>query len=145
MPLRMFYKLEPEEAGHLDLETDIDTSVRPPVVHALHYVFDGWLGDDLISSFPCFIVTRRLQKLLESASASGCRFCPVQVSRSEQFEELHPGRELPGFSRILADGIARRDDFATSSTGGALIVSERILQVMLKGARLDHCIVSEVA
>jgi hypothetical protein len=139
----MFYKLDPEVAGHFGPDTVMDTSTHPPIVHSLHYEFDGWPADDLITAYPCFIVTKNMQELIESAKASGCSFGRVRVSRSEQFDELHPGRQLPPFSWLLISGIAQRDDFGTSATGGSLIVSERILQVMQRG-RLDHCDVSVV-
>jgi hypothetical protein len=137
----MHYKLEPEVAGHLGSGTVMDASTHPPIVHALHYEFDGWLGDELLTAFPCFIVTENLRQLIESANPSGCRFDRVRVSRSEEFEELYPDQQLPAFSWLIVDGTARRDDFGTSPTGGALIVSERMLQVM-KRARLQDCRIS---
>jgi hypothetical protein len=139
----MFYKLQPEVAGHFGPDTEMDTSTHPPIVHALHYEFDGWPAHDLITAFPCFIVTKHMQQLIESANPSGCSFGHVTVSRSEQFEELHPNRRLPPFSWLRIDGTAQRDDFGTNATGGAVIVSERVLQVMKRG-RLDHCDVSVV-
>ena len=142
----MFYKLDPEVAGHFGPDTFMDTSTHPPIVHSLHYEFDGWPADDLITAYPCFIVTKNMRQLIENAKASGCSFGRVTVSTSEQFkelEELHSSGTLPEFSWLIIDGIAKRDDFGTSATGGSLIVSERILHVMKRG-RLDNCDVSVV-
>ena len=139
----MYYRLDPEVAGHFGPETIVDSSTHPPIVHSLHYVFDGWLGDELLTAFPCFIVTKHMQQLIESTNPSGCSFDAVTVSRSEQFEELHSERQLPQFSRLMIDGVAQRDDFGTSATGGSIVVSERVLRVMKRG-RLDHCEISAV-
>lgn len=138
----MFYKLTPEVAGHLGPGTVLDRSGHPPVVHALHYEFDGWPADDLITAFPCFLVTDRMKELIEGAKASGCSFGFAEVSTSEQFEELHPNRQLPHFSWLLISGMAKRDDCGTSATG-SLVVSERLLRAM-KGGRLENCDIDEV-
>src|SRR5262245_34304840 len=125
----MFYQLNPEVAGHLGPDTVIDRSTHPPIVHVLHYVLDGWPGDDLLTSFPCFIVTERMRKLIENTKASGCTFGPVRISTSEQFAELeqfHPKEQLPEFSWLIIRGVAGRDDFGTTTTGGSIIASERV-------------------
>jgi hypothetical protein len=44
----MQYILEPEVSGEIGERTVIDSSVHPPIVSYLHFVFMGWLGDDLI-------------------------------------------------------------------------------------------------
>lgn len=139
----MFYELAPEVAGHFGSDTVLDRSTHPPIVRSLHYVFDGWLGDELLTAFPCFIVTEHLRRLIENASATGCNFEPVQVSRSELFEELHADRKLPEFSRLVIHGLAQQDDFGTTATGGSLIVSDRLLQVM-RGAQLNQCDITAV-
>ncbi len=136
----MFYELAPEVAGHLGPGTVLDKTRHPPIVQVLHYEFDGWEGDELIEAFPCFIVTETMRRRIESAEANGCQFGRVKVSRSEEFEELHKGRQLPPFVWLIVNGVAGQDDFGTSADG-SLVVSERILQVM-KAGRLDHCDVS---
>ena len=57
----MYYFIEPEVAGGWGGNTIADTSVHPPKISKLHYQFDGWLGDDLLESFPCFIVSESLK------------------------------------------------------------------------------------
>lgn len=47
----MYKLIEPEVAGSLGKETELDSSVFPPHVKKLHYEFDGWLGDDILESF----------------------------------------------------------------------------------------------
>jgi len=143
----MYYQLTPEVAGHLGHVTVIDRSGSTVVARSVEYVFDDWPEDDLIESFPCFIVTDLLKRLIEGAQASGCRFGPVTVSTSEQFDELEKlqsistPRQLPAFSSLIVDGVAGRDDFGISGSR-FLVVSERLLQVLKRG-KLDNCDVEE--
>jgi hypothetical protein len=74
-----------------------------------------------------------MQDALEREKPSGCRFAPVEVTTSEQFEELYPGHSIPSYSWLQIVGKANRDDFGTTATGGSLIVSERILAVLTRG------------
>ena len=85
----------------------MDSSVHPPIVDALHYEFDGWPADDLIESFPCYIVTDRMRTMIEAARATGCRFGDVKISMSEEFEEfseLHSQESLPRFWWLMSKG-----------------------------------------
>ena len=132
-----YYALEPEVAGHLGDHAVVDRSVHPPVVERLHYEFDGWLGDDLLESFPCFIVTKGLRKRLGEAGLSGCQFDGVEVSKSDLFEEIHPDRGLPEFVWLKAVGRAGIDDVGLSPDH-RLVVSQRALEI-LKTFKLDHC------
>lgn len=123
-----FY-VEPEVAGGLGPNTVMDRSTHPPVVHKLHYEFDGWLGDELLETFPAFIVTDNMRSRIEAAGLTGTDFAPVEVSLSETFRELHPGRELPPFHWLKLVGQAGHDDFG-AAPDGRLIVSERALKLL---------------
>jgi hypothetical protein len=132
-----YYALEPEVAGHLGDHAVVDCSVHPPAVERLHYEFDGWLGDDLLESFPCFIVTKGLRERLAESGLSGYLFDDAEVSRSDLFEEIHSDRELPEFAWLKIVGHAGIDDFGLSSDH-RLVVSQRALDV-LKSFKLDNC------
>ncbi len=82
-----FYILDPEVAGELGRDTIMDTSVHPPTVSNLQYELDTWLGDDVIQSFPCYLVTNRLKRKLESSSFTGATFAPVEFSVSSDFKK----------------------------------------------------------
>ena len=73
-------------------------------------MFDGWLGDDLLESFPCFILTERLANELER-KVTGFSLDDVTVSTSDQFEDLYPGRVLPAFCWLKVSGQPLIDDF----------------------------------
>lgn len=125
-----YYVVEPEVAGGWGEGTEF-TRVpgRPTVVHRLHYCFDGWLGDDLLESTPCFIVTERLAAGITRAGLSGVNFEGVMISKSPQFEDLYPDRQLPNFLWMKLAGEPGKDDFALS-TSLHLIISARALSVL---------------
>jgi len=135
-----YFYLEPEVAGGLGENTVIDRSVHPPVVGKLHYILDGWLGDALLESFPCFIVTERAKEELLASGLSGVRFEEAEVTTSDQFKELYPNRQIPKFIRLKAEGKPGWDDFATVPDG-RLVVSQRALEV-LKGLGISNALVA---
>jgi len=122
------FQIEPEVAGGWGDGTEADTSVHPPVVKKLHYVFDGWSGDALVTSFPCFLVIKELGAALEKHEFSGFRLASAKISTSEQFQELFPGKRLPAFRWLQITGSAGVADFGLGRN--RLVVSERTLKVL---------------
>lgn len=132
----MYFHIQPDVAGNSFGDNSIiDVTVHPPVVTRLHYVFDGWSGDDLVESFPCFLVTKWLAKELENEGLSGFSLDDVEVSKSETFLELYPDVVLPKFFWLKISGAAGIDDFGfVSGTGkGCLVVSKKALDVLCRG------------
>ena len=138
-----YFLIEPEVAGELGADTAIDSSVHPPRVLELHYEFKGWLGDDLLESFPCYVVTDRCKGTLEKSGFSGCTFAPVKVTASDTFHALYPGRSLPAFHWLKVNGRAGEDDFWLSNDY-RLVVSEAVLGV-LRSFNIEHCGIEEFA
>lgn len=132
-----YFFLEPEVAGELGPDTAMNASVHPPRVSELHYEITGWLGDDLLESFPCYIVTDRCRNALEGRRFSGCSFSHVKVTASDTFYELYPGRSLPIFHWLKVNGKAGKDDFEISEDH-RLTVSKRVLDV-LNLFSIDNC------
>jgi hypothetical protein len=137
--MNQFYALEPEVAGRHGQRTVADRTVHPPIISRLHHIFDGCLGDEILERFPCFLVTERLRALLEESGLSGATFSDVDVEKSEQFEELYPGRALPRFFRLEPTGRALHDDFGLNADH-RIVVSERALRVLdsTKPRQLDR-------
>ena len=131
-----WFRIEPEVAGGLGPNTELDRSTHPPPVERLHYVFDGWLGDDLLESFPAFIVTADAALRLEAADLSGFRLGDVEVDTSETFDEVGANRELPEFRRLEVTARARDADFGLDDDN-ALVISDAALDVLRQG-RLEH-------
>jgi hypothetical protein len=135
-----YYRVEPEVAGGWGKHTIHDESElrRPPFVLKLHYVFDGWLGDELLESSGCYIITERLAQEINREHLTGARFDDVEISTSGEYDdlqELHPDRQLPKFLWLRPIGELKQDDFAID--GLRLIVSERALE-LLKRVGLSH-------
>ena len=129
---KIMYKLiEPEVAGGLGEKTEIDNSFFPPIVKSLHYEFEGWLGDDILESFPCYIVTETLKKGIESERLTGVFFDDVIISKSETFKEFYPDKELPMFFWMKINGEVNNDDFFITEKNG-LAISEQAYLLLSK-------------
>ncbi|MBO0801739.1 MAG: hypothetical protein J2P25_01495 [Nocardiopsaceae bacterium] len=131
-----YYTIEPEVAGELGEGTVMDTSVHPPCVSAVHYVITDWLGDDIIESFPCYLVTRRLAADLEASRLTGFRLDAARVTLSEGAADFGTS-EVPAFRWLVVVGRPGEDDFGVLVNGQA-VISERALQV-LRAHTLDNC------
>jgi len=138
----MFYVLEPEVAGHFGKNSVVDTSVRPPSVTKFHYELDGWLGDDLLETISSFVVTDRLRSVIEQSASTGYEFAPVEVTTSEQFDELYPDRELPNFWWLKIIGKPGVDDLGLSSDH-RLVVRDGVFAKIQQRCQLDNCEVTE--
>lgn len=125
----MYRIIEPEVAGSLGEKTEIDNSFFPPLIKNLHYEFDGWLGDDILESFPCYIMTEALRKAIEAESLTGIHFNEVLISKSETFLEIYPDRDLPNFFWAKINGEPYKDDFFITEKNG-LAISERAYELI---------------
>jgi hypothetical protein len=93
---------------------------------------EGWLGDYLLESTPCFIVAEPLANELQRAGLTGFRLDEAEVTKSEQFQELSPARELPRFLWLKVEGEPGKADFGLDPAL-RLVVSERALEVLKRG------------
>ncbi|PTT43700.1 hypothetical protein DBR28_00195 [Chryseobacterium sp. HMWF028] len=125
----MYKIIEPEVAGNIGDNTDMDTSFFPPLIKNLHYEFDGWLGDDILESFPCYIMTEALRKAIETEDFTGIHFSEVLVSKSETFLDLYPNKELPNFFWAKINGEPYKADFFITEKN-ALAISERAYKLI---------------
>lgn len=131
-----FYRIEPEVAGELGEGTAMDTSVHPPRVSSAHYVITDWLGDDIVESFPCYLVTPRLAAALESSNLTGFHCDAARVSLSPEAVDLGM-TETPEFRWLVITGRPGDEDFGVLANGQA-VISEEALQV-LQAHTLDNC------
>jgi len=133
-----YFVLQPEVAGGTGPKTVfIDRCASPPAIAHLNYQFDGWLGDPILETVRSFIVTEPLKERLELVNASGISFAPVEVSKSGEFEDIYPNRDLPLFVWLQVHGQAGQDDFGYKPDH-VLVVSERILDI-LKESGMSNC------
>ncbi|SEA55951.1 hypothetical protein SAMN05660909_02491 [Chitinophaga terrae (ex Kim and Jung 2007)] len=132
-----YYKLIPEVPGELGEKTQMDSSVHPPKIEYLQFIFDGWLGDDLIECFPCFLISETLQLSLGKTDLGGFTIKEVEIAYSSLFEELYPDRKMPAFKWLVIIG-KDGDDFFLD-TKNNLIVSERCLGFLKEYGNLNNC------
>lgn len=151
MPL---YMLKPEVAGQKGDATVIANldelrsgAALYPNVTKLEYEFYGWLGDELLETFPCFVVTSDLAESIKASGLSGAEFLPVHITKSDFFIEAHD-RELPAFVRLMPTGRVLVDaNGAVQSWSGEdfnlaqraeLVVTDEGMSV-LRRHRIGHC------
>ncbi|MFC3960205.1 hypothetical protein [Halovivax cerinus] len=139
-----YYHIHPEVAGELGAETEHDGSSLPPTqesIQKLHYEFSGWLGDELLKSYSCYIITDSVKNHLDGSELSGWEINDVQVTTSVQFQELHPDRDLPTFHWLKITGEPGEDDFGIAENN-RLVISESALSV-LQEVTIDNAEVDE--
>jgi hypothetical protein len=124
-----YHLVEPEVAGGMGERTVLDPSVHPPRVSRLQYELEGWLGGEILTTFPVYIVTRRVQEALQALGATGVEFDRVEVTRSATFDEMYPGRSLPEFLWMKVHGRAGVDDFGMSADH-RLVASQRAVDTL---------------
>ena len=134
----------PEVAGSLGPQSEIDRSRHPPVVTRLHYEFSGWSGDDLVETFPCFLVTQALADAIARSGMRGAEFDDVIVTKDPQFEmfQAEVAARLPRWRWLRILNGTGAADFSQDDKG-RLIVSQEALE-LLRLFRLDHSEVVEV-
>lgn len=141
MMAESFWNLEPEVACELGEGSDVDTSVHPPSVSSLEVRFVGWLGDELLETFPCYVVTDSLARDLASAKLTGFELDRLSVVTSDEFDEIYRGPPLPEFRWLKVTGRAGLDDFGLSERH-TLVVSERAFHA-LRQHTLIHCLIQQ--
>lgn len=120
----MFKYIEPEVSGGFGEETELDNTVHPPIAKKLNYEFDGWLDNDMVESFPCYLVTEKLRNEIECNHLSGVHFTDVIVTVTDEFKEMYPDKELPSFYWMKIQGKAGVDDFGLAEDYRLVISAE---------------------
>lgn len=122
--------------------TQANTTIHPPEVTKLIYEFEGWSGDSIVTSFPCYIITEELARSLTQTRLSGYKLARCEVTKSETFNELYPNRTLPFFVWLKVVGESGIDDFGIGNDL-RLVVSDVALSV-LKEHSLHECEIEEI-
>jgi hypothetical protein len=130
------HTLEPEVAGSLGPRTVMDTDVHPPAVTHLHYEVDGWLGDDLLESFPCFLISPQAALALRSAHVTGFADREAEITLGADVEGV-VDLQLTNFRWLTPTGVPGVDDLAVDRSA-TLIVSDQVLEI-LHSFHLSNC------
>jgi len=142
--MEKYYTIEPEVAGGWGENTVAATTPGgTTVVRKFHYQFDGWLGDELLTSTPCYIVTERLSNEIRNNNLTGVEFDNVEITVSGEFTDLYNDRQLPRFVWLKIIGKPKEDDFGMTPDI-LLVVSERALRLLrlfgISHAEIDEAI-----
>jgi hypothetical protein len=142
-----FFVIDPEVAGHFGKGAILNQAVRPVIVTRFHYEFDGWTGDDLLTTMATYVGTLRLAGAIQTLQpkATGINFDVVEVSKSGEYRQWEPlvPKDLPDCVWLQINGTPGSDDFGLS-IDQRLVVSERVLKV-LQSFNLKHCDIAEYA
>ena len=132
----MAYALEPFVAGQLGEGTRLDLSTRPPTVEAVEYLLDAPTDEDLIESFPVYLVSEGLATMMTDARLEGFTLEEARVARSREYVEIYgdDGHKSYRWLRLRPD--ANVDCWIDDEY--RLCVSDRMMAVLAEGV-LDEC------
>lgn len=134
-----YFILEPEVAGGIGKKSKIlyENSKIKEVLF-LDYEFEGWLGDDILTTHPCFIISESLCDIIKVSDLKGYQLQKIDISFSDFFLEVHNKKILPNFIRLLPFPINEvnlinkmlLDFYLYKNT--TLVVSEKVLNILEK-------------
>lgn len=134
--MKKFHFIEPEVIVGLGENTIIDNNYSPPKVENLDLEIEDWLGDDLMESYPCFIITEALKSGLEKRKFTGYESInEIEVKKAEYFKDNYQlAKDVPKFYWLKINGTPFKDDFSISNDNALklykLLVSEDVLNFL---------------
>jgi hypothetical protein len=131
-----YHLLSPEVPGRLTSDTVRDQSVWPPRISDVHYEVQDWLGDDLLTSFPVFLISPRAGAALEAAGLPGFVLADADITIEDDMQDI-VDPIVRTFRWLRVTGAAGDTDVGFDERAH-LVVSDRALDV-LQDFQLDHC------
>lgn len=132
----MPYVLEPLVAGELGEGTVLDTSTHPPIARSVEYVLDVPIIEDLIESFPVFLVSEKLSLKLSEANLKGFSLDEARVIPSEGYRDGYGDAPHPYYRWLRLQSVPAPDCWLDSAH--RLCVSETMMAVLSK-VNIDGC------
>lgn len=128
-----FLTFEPETAGQPH---------QSPRSGEVFYLFDVWLGDDVVRAYPALMVTTPVKRALRGLDRpTGFRVTRARVRRSAFFRRVNPEKKLPVFWLLEVGSAPGRDDLGLTPAG-VIVISRRILDV-LQGFRIGRALMAQ--
>jgi hypothetical protein len=138
----MPFSLEPLVAGELGEGTQLDASTHPPKVAAVEYLLDAPTDDDLIESFPVFLVSDWLAERLVSARLEGFVLDDARVVPSREYKEVYGSAPHKSYRWLRLVPSVTADSWLDQDY--QLCVSDRMMDVLREGV-LDGSDVTQLA
>lgn len=122
------------------LEPDVPGSVADPrsiiqnydTIQSIHYIFDCWPEDDILTSYPVYIVRKNLAKEFGNSNLTGFSIKACEVSKGKQFAIASPGcGKLPLYEWLHVSGRAGIDDFGITQNL-RLAISESVVDTLIE-------------
>jgi hypothetical protein len=132
----LFYAIEPEVAGHLGSRSSLSTDKTS--IDQMHYVFDGWLGDDILSTYIFFLATEEARIVIERYNGTGYSFDDALVEKSDNYYGKHDCLAI-NFFWWKIHGQAGVDDCGLNKRK-ELVVSEKLLGEFSK-LKIGNCLI----
>lgn len=127
--------IQPEVVSGLGEKTEFNT--EEPVegqkrfVTKLHIHLEDWLGDDLVETYPCYMVTEKLKNALEKSKFLGFMFHEIELTLDEYFDDNYQlSKDLPEFFWLKIIGEKGKDDLFISEEG--LWISQKLVDFLIK-------------
>ena len=139
----MPFRLDPQVAGELGGGTVLDSSTHPPKVTQVDFILDQPDADELIQSFPVFLVSEHLGARLQAASLTGFTLTGASVRPSENYLAAYGNTPHRRYKWMQVTGVAGQADCWLGETL-QLCVSDPMM-VSLRTARLTGCVVEALS
>lgn len=127
MTSKKYFELEPECPGYPEKDWDDESNDQKPSIKV--FIFNVWMGDEIVSIYPYYLATEELSEILKERGFTGFEVESVEVEKGKQFRALKPDLLLPRFVLLNVEGRADRIDMFDHAN--ALVVSEEVLKVIL--------------
>lgn len=125
------FVVEPLVAGQLGSGSVLDPSCHPPAVSEVEYLLDAPTSEDLIESFPVFLVSEQMAARLKATDMSGFEFAQASVVPSREYAEVYG--EVPHKGYLWLRPVPAADPDCWVDDQHRLNVSERMLGVLRAG------------
>jgi hypothetical protein len=134
---RKHHRVEPEVPVGLGEDTVFGSSNQE--VLSVHMHLEDWLGDDLLTCHPVFLVTDELRDKLLSSAFTGFSFEPIKQTLDQSFQNnFQFQRSVPVFFWLKINGQKDAADFFEDADGN-LMVSTNALKFLKKYANIKYC------
>jgi hypothetical protein len=138
----MPYRLDPQVAGELGAGTVLDSSTHPPAVSHVDLTLDYPDADELIQSFPVFLVSESLGSRLQAADLTGFSLTGASVRPSENYLAVYGAAPHPHYLWMQVTGVAGTADCWLGDSL-QVCVSDRMMEI-LEAVALSDCSVEEL-